>query len=236
MDTAYIKQATITNAMIQELTTDKLIVAGTANIWEAIINIGKISNAYIDDVIQSTSYVPGPGGTGWKIDKAGTITGQGIVVENGAITNAKIEDLAVTTGKIGDLQVSTLKIGNNAVTVPVSAYTIGETEFGLSEVAIQSAVITSHGQPIQIIASQYVKPGNDGGGFLVPFRLTIKRDGTIIWQGSYSLASAPITIALSDQPVVGTYTYTIYGNCSSEPVLTDAGAGLRSLLLMEVQK
>jgi hypothetical protein len=69
-NTAFIGNATITNAMVGSLTADKLMVPGTASIWDAIITTGKITNAYIGDTIQSASW---NGSTvGWKIDKTGS--------------------------------------------------------------------------------------------------------------------------------------------------------------------
>jgi hypothetical protein len=71
MDTALIGNATIKNAMVETLSADKLLVPGTASIWDAIITTGKITNAYIDNVIQSSSYSPGT--SGWKVDKGGAV-------------------------------------------------------------------------------------------------------------------------------------------------------------------
>jgi hypothetical protein len=135
IDTALIKDGTITSAQIQSLSADKLVVPGTASIWDAIITTGKITNAYIGDTIQSTSYTPGPGGVGWKIDKAGTIRGQGIIVEDASITS--------------------LKLAGNAVTVP--DYGIGVSTFA------QCSVTVTSDTPVNVVAigSAYCPVGAD---------------------------------------------------------------------------
>jgi hypothetical protein len=100
MDTAFIKAATITNAMIYSLATDKL-VAGTALIGSALIADAAITTAKIGDAQITTA-------------KLGTVS----------IGTAQIADAAITTAKIGDAQVNTLKIGTNAVTVPLHVETV----------------------------------------------------------------------------------------------------------------
>jgi len=58
-----------------------------------------------------------------------------------AVTSAKIGLLAVEYGNIKDLAVDTLKIANNAVTIPVSAYTAGSITVQTSYTTVQSLVI-----------------------------------------------------------------------------------------------
>lgn len=66
----FIADETVTSSKIKELVADKLTVPGTASIWDAIITMGKITNAYIDNIIQSTVFDPNTG-VGWELDKAG---------------------------------------------------------------------------------------------------------------------------------------------------------------------
>jgi hypothetical protein len=59
-----------------------------------------------------------------------TISAGNMAANSITAANAAIADAAITSAKIGDLQVSTLKIANNAVTVPVAAFTAASTSFG----------------------------------------------------------------------------------------------------------
>ncbi len=60
---------------ITHLGADNLTIPGTASIWDAIIGIGRITNLYIDDVIQSESW--NGSDIGWKVDKLGYCTFNG---------------------------------------------------------------------------------------------------------------------------------------------------------------
>ena len=108
IDGASIRTATIGNAQVADLSADKLTVPGTTTIWEAIINIGKITNAFIGDTIQSTNYTPNE--NGWLIDKAGnchfnggTFSGK-VVFGTGSSGYANMSDKPA----LGDLATSTL--------------------------------------------------------------------------------------------------------------------------------
>lgn len=95
IDGASIAHLTAGDVVARGLSTDSL-VAKAGTIFESIIDHQVVTDQYIGDTIQSTVYAPGPGGTGWMIDKAGTIRGQGIVVEDASITTAKIGNNQVT--------------------------------------------------------------------------------------------------------------------------------------------
>lgn len=154
-----------------------------------------------------------------------------------AVNTANINDAAITTAKIGDLQVSSLKIGNNAVTVPVSAYTSGSISFDEVLTTIQSAVITTHGQPVQIIVSQQTFPGDDGDGFRVSYSLHLYRDSTLLWSAVDSEeVNYGNTFAFSDTPTAGTYAYYVKMQAAHDGLVSNAFATNRSLLLLEVQK
>jgi len=66
-------------------------------------------------------------------------------VKEGAIKSAQIDDLAVTTGKIANLAVDTLQINDNAVTIPITAYTEARLYFGTvyEFVEVQSITVPS---------------------------------------------------------------------------------------------
>jgi hypothetical protein len=194
MDVALIKDATITSAKIENLTADKLTVPDIGTIWEAIINLGKITNAFIGDTIQSTIYTPGAGGTGWKIDKAGTIRGQGLIVEDAAI--------------------GTLKIAGNAVTVPQFASRCGQgLQYITANQAWQTAgasitVTLDYNYPLLFTATvtSNCYATNASQGMLL---VLLRRDGAT----SPVLVSSDLyhrnTMSFSwlDSPGVGTFNY-----------------------------
>ena len=135
----------------------------------------KVTNAEITGQIRSD----GVGATGlpmWEINKdsslilraadgsvilqsGGTlskdfITGLGNLSTLNGFTVANItsffETAAIGEALLSNAAVSTLKIQNNAVTVPVGAYTAGNIEIGTSWVTIQQATIDALGQPVSI--------------------------------------------------------------------------------------
>lgn len=69
IDGAWMKQATITDAAIQNLGVNK-VVGISSNFLLSTIGTGNITNGYIGQYIRSNSYVPGV--SGWNIDKNGT--------------------------------------------------------------------------------------------------------------------------------------------------------------------
>ena len=106
MDGAYIIDATIGDAKIENLTVDKLI-GGTADFVEANIRDGSITNAKIGNVIQSDNYQSDS--DGWMISKngyaefggayfRGTIEGSTII--GGEITGSKVNGGTVTGSTI----------------------------------------------------------------------------------------------------------------------------------------
>lgn len=109
LNSLFVGNATITNAMIGSLAADKLTVPGTASIWDAIITTGKITNLYIGDTIQSSDW--NGSSLGWQINKAG-----GCVFNNVKVRG----DVEATSLKVDAVNVvNTLHIANNAISIPV---------------------------------------------------------------------------------------------------------------------
>jgi predicted phage tail protein len=105
---SYIKSAFIANATI-----------GTAQIQDAAISDAKIAN--LDASKINAGYLAAARIQAGSLDaKIANISAA--VITSGTIGTARIADAAITSAKIGDLQVNTLKIADNAVTVPVMAY------------------------------------------------------------------------------------------------------------------
>jgi hypothetical protein len=99
--TAQIQNASITNAQIVNLNADK-IVGGTIS-----ANLLLIDNVTLDTYFDSS------------------IGKNRLRIPDLAVTTAKIGDLSVTSGKIANLSVDTLKIAGNSITLPLT-YTAGD--------------------------------------------------------------------------------------------------------------
>ncbi len=219
-----------------------------------------ITNAYIGNQISSTNFngtidasgnITANGTTGWAIGKGGKAVFQDVVARGDIEAQSlKANTVMVNTGNIASLAVDTLQIANQAVTIPVGAYTAAST----STNPVQSATITSTGAPILITVS-----GLFGGGFTNLYSSSagtvsgsagwrVKRGVTTVFDsgyivtwstyisaGGYGSASATDACSLSfiDTPGAGSVTYTveIYDTGSGA-----ASASLRSITLLEVKK
>jgi hypothetical protein len=115
----------------------------------------------------------------------GTITANKIVLDNATIESdgsgqVRIKDLGVTTAKIRNLAVETLKIADNAVTIPISAYTSGNVSVAAgSWTTVQTVTLANTGQPCQIVASLTVD--NTGTQINPMFRLLNVSTNTILY-------------------------------------------------------
>jgi len=133
-DTAYFKEATITSAMVEDLSADKLTVPGTGTIWEAIINLGKITNAYIGDFIQSTIYTPGS--VGWKIDKTGAVEFNGGVFRGKVVFGAESSGY----GNLTDKPTSLADISTDDGAVLTSTANFVSATYPDDQIAIQAQI------------------------------------------------------------------------------------------------
>jgi hypothetical protein len=106
IDTALIKNGTITNAKIANLAVDSAKLASAA-VTEAKIGNAAVTNAKIANAAITNA----------KIDNAAITEAK---IYNAAVTSAKIANAAITYAKIGDAEVDTLKIAGEAVTVPTT--------------------------------------------------------------------------------------------------------------------
>jgi hypothetical protein len=158
---------------------------------------------------------------------AGAITSAKVSTNEIVAFSANIKNGVIETAKIGDLQVTTLKIGNNAVTVPVYAYTSGSIVIS-SYQTIQSVSITTSGGIVKIDFS-FLLAGNTSG---CNFRLT--RSGTDVLPVS-SLGGGSgglVAFTIGDAPAAGTYTYELLAQASGFVPL----ALVRSLFVQEIKK
>lgn len=200
MDSALIKDGTITNAKIASLAVDKLYAA-SGTMASVIIGTGHITNAMIGNTIQSSNY---SGTAGWYINKDGTAIFNDVYARGDVeATSLKSNTLMVNTGNINDLAVTTLKIQDNAVVLPVGAFSAGS----VNATTVQSVTVASTGAPVFLSVS--VKLFFVGSGS-PPFSLSIKRNST--------------TLATYDIPTrdIGVSTYEV--NQLLCPSIIDTGA------------
>lgn len=133
------------------------------------------------------------------------------------IKNAMIQDASITNAKIANLAIDTLKLANQAVTIPVGAYTAASMGFGEDVwTTIQSVGIISTGAPIYVQASCHMTQARSGGGANNQMRIT--RNGTVVYgpidlPAGYSPSGTtfvgPISFAGMDQPGAGSFTYEL---------------------------
>ena len=145
----------------------------------------------------------------------GTITTAKI--SDAAITNAKIGSAAITTAKIGTAQVDTLQIAGQAVTIPVSAFTVGSIDafnnLTTSWKTVQEITFTASGNPIYITTSGSAIQGYTftQGFFNASFRIARRTGGPGIGP------STPLTtnsvgnpaLNITDNPPNGVYGYEL---------------------------
>lgn len=125
--------------------SNNIILTNNGVNWASVVGTGRPADGA--DVTANN-----PQGASWLTDA--------VVYAGNKISEANIgnymSSAAIVEAYIKDAQVSTLKIQENAVTVPVGAYTAGNIALGESWVTIQQATINALGQPVSIYyASAY---------------------------------------------------------------------------------
>lgn len=201
IDGASISHLTAGGVVAQGMSADNLVVPGTASIWDAILTIGKITNAYIGDLIQSTIYQAGV--SGWSINKNGQCEFQGVKAR-GDIEATSIKADAVNV-------VDTLQIKGNAVTVPVVSTAPGP----LIGTNVCSLVIPSSSFSIPYLLTVSFKAYTGSNNFGVT--PTLKRDGVTIYAPGQLLGfsfnspySNQICFVVSDTPSANAiHNYTL---------------------------
>lgn len=132
-----------------------------------------------------------------------------------------------TDGNVNDNKVVTNSITNNAVTVPIYAFTTAGIVIA-SYQTIQSVSITTSGGTVKIDFS-FLLAGNTAG---CNFRLT--RNGTDVLPVSAlgGGAGGLVAFTIGDAPAAGTYTYALLAQASGTAPL----ALVRSLFVQEIKK
>jgi hypothetical protein len=175
---------------------------GTAQIADAQITTAKIADGQITFAKLGDASI----GTA-KIADAQITTAK---IIDGQITTAKIGDAQITNAKIGSAEVNELKIAGNSVTIPLSAYTDGETQTnGIFEQIYQSISFTTKGGLVVIMGAvrfRFPSSGHVSGAVL-----KIRVNGT--------------TIYTADYPQIGGALY-VHMNIPNVTYQTSPGAGL----------
>ncbi|MBA3622941.1 MAG: hypothetical protein H0W48_00425 [Methylibium sp.] len=131
--------------------------------------------------------------------------------------------------------VNTINIGGNAVTIPVSAYTVGSIAFGGgADTVIQSAPIVSSGAPIIILGGAVITAAGDANG---PATVVLKyfRSGILFLEIAVSVDGKEVVNLppLRDTPGAGTWTYVLTARITSGSA---TGAATRALILLETKR
>jgi hypothetical protein len=149
------------------------------------------------------------------------------------IGTADIEDAAITTAKINNLNVTTLKIADDAVTVPVSAYTDGGMTIDTTLRTLVSVGITTEGGTVMVICNVFL-----GTTDLTDLLLYVVRDSTTIHTSStirvFFNSKGYQTIVLKDTPGTGTFTYYFKAKRTGGNV--NATGSKRTIFVMETKK
>jgi hypothetical protein len=156
------------------------------------------------------------------------------LIEDLAVTTALIADAAINTAKITDLNVTTIKIGNNAVTIPVSAYTAGYVACAEDVyTTIQSCSITSTGAPIFCTWSFQVINDSASPNYMMFVMVdehdSVKHSATVTFPGS---ASMWFCFNVTTTPAAEAKTY----NVKVIPYDGTASVYSRSMMILECKK
>jgi len=120
ISSANIIDLAVKNAAIDTVAAEKLFTA-EANMVEALIGNGEITNAKIGNEIQSNSYIPGA--VGWRIDKSGFIECRNLT----AVGNITASSLDAFTANIVD----TIHVRGQAITFPTWAANYAPVPFNI---------------------------------------------------------------------------------------------------------
>lgn len=212
MDSALIKDGTITNAKIYSLAVDKLYAA-SGTMAAAIIGTGHITNAMIGNYIASTNFDGSttdpygtPGTLGWCIAKSG----------GAAFHNVKVRGDIEATSLTSNI-VTTDKIVNDAVTSKVCAYseTGPKLSSGAGTYTVQTATIVGTGKSIvisgQVTFSLYGESSSvkiyKGAALLATFQCPTVLMPTI--EAYTTGVSGTFPVVYEDPYITGSTTYTI---------------------------
>lgn len=196
-----IVDGTITGSKVSAATITGTNIAGNtitaANIAANTITASEIASA----TITSTQIA------------AATISAGNMAANSITAANAAIADAAITTAKIGTAQVDTLQIAGQAVTIPISAFTLAsQAAFNNATTSwrtVQQVTITASGNPIYITTSGSATQGTAVGIGTYDASFRISRapssGGTPTALTTNSVGNPSLNI--TDNPASNTYNY-----------------------------
>lgn len=174
-----------------------------------------------------------------------TISAGNMAANSITAANAAIADATITTAKIGTAQVDTLQIAGQAVTIPVSAFTVGSIDaFNNTTVSwktVQEITITATGNPIYISTSGSATQGSTPtqGTYNAQFRISRapSSGGTPTALTTNSVGNPALNV--TDNPANNTYNYFLQ---ILNPFITTAGGTVtpaisnRSMYALETKR
>lgn len=153
---------------------------------------------------------------------------------------ARLDRALIQTAHIRNLAVETLQVADNAITVPVSAYTSGSVNFTNTLTTVQSVAVATTGDPVQINFSCVVFNGVGGGFGVNQIRITrddgsetTVYDDTTVKQVGFNDAMQ-LTFHFKDTPGTATTTYRV--KLKTDYTLGNFQAQHRSLFAISVKK
>ena len=251
MDSALIKDGTITNAKIFSLAVDKLYAAsgtmaeaiiGTSHITNAMIANAAVTNAKIGDYICSTNFggstsdpYTTPGTAGWCISKSGGAAFNNVKVRGDIeATSLKVDALEVVeTHHIADEAVTTVVTSNNTDSISTSAS-------GDGTVIATATVVVQSGYKVILLGQGNISSSDTAyNGYSRLIRGSTVLTSQILPTMMVALdvypyspierIRGPFSIIWVDAPTAGTYTYNF---CVDVESSTDN----RVLIVMVVKK
>ena len=214
---------TTTSSVIDGTTVPAGVYIKSATILDGAITTAKIKDLAVDDA-KITSLDAEKITTGFL--DAGRVR-----IDNVTLDTYYDAGIARNRLFIKDLGVTTLKIGNNAVTVPVYAYTAGNILI-TSYQTIQSVVITTTGGTVKVDFCFLLLANTSGCAFRLTRNDTDVLPATVLGGGSGGIVS----FTLGDNPAAGTHTYALLAQASGSAPTNTAFAFARSLFALEIKK
>ena len=183
----------------------------------------------------STAYLTRWNGSAWvDVATIGAPSGTTVAGRDSSTVAATIK----SDGVLNTNKVITDSIINNAVTIPVSAYTASGTSGTSSFTTVQSASIVSTGAPIAIWAGFFAFYYADSGAPSIEYRLL--RGSTVVYgpilvnQAQSVFIDGSFLLHILETPGAGTYTYELQvaeGNSSNVGSVSN-----RVITLLEAKK
>jgi len=219
-------------------TTYEITASSTANAYiywvPGSATFGKTNT--LATALDGTNWLMAVNESGAALPTFGRKSIHGAIIQAGTITAALAQIAAATIGtaNIIDLNVTTLKIKDNAVTVPVSAFTAAGTVVGAALTTVQSVAITTTADPLFVLFTATV---TTTGVDKYIDQIQILRGANVIYDDAdnkdvFASAGSTIAISISITPPAEAETYHVKVKADQ----TNITVSNKSLLLLGVKK